>query len=459
MNIPPASFQPSPQTAPPAERKLSVAYLTAGAAGMYCGSCMHDNTLAKALVRLGVDVQLIPTYTPIRTDENNVSIDRVFFGGINVYLQEKFPPLRLAPKFLDRFLDNPRLIGWAASRGIKTSARELGALTVSLLKGRMGHQRKEVDRLVEWMAGALRPELINFSNVLIAGCAPALKERTGAAVVVTLQGDDIFLDDLPSPYRSQALAEIRRLVDTIDAFVVHSRYYADFMSDYLDIPLSKLHVAPLGIDTEDFVHLKPREEGHPSSRPLTIGYLARLAKEKGLHQLVEAFIALKQRPAGRGVRLRIAGWLGEQNRQYADEQFARLREAGLGDAFDYVGEVDRPGKIAFLESIDLLSTPTTYREPKGLFVLESLAAGAPVVQPNHGAFPEILAATGGGRLFPAGDVVRLGQTLEELLVDHRLRKNLGEQGRSQVLSRFNALSTAQRVLEVYRSVLAQAPAA
>ncbi|MCZ6539665.1 MAG: glycosyltransferase family 1 protein, partial [Chloroflexi bacterium] len=52
---------------------MKVAYLTAGAGGMYCGSCMRDNTLAAALLRSGRDVVLIPIYSPIRTDEADVS--------------------------------------------------------------------------------------------------------------------------------------------------------------------------------------------------------------------------------------------------------------------------------------------------------------------------------------------------------------------------------------------------
>ena len=66
-----------------------IVYLTAGAAGMFCGSCMHDNTLVRGLARQGWDLQLVPTYTPIRTDEDDVSVDQVFFGGVNIYLQQK----------------------------------------------------------------------------------------------------------------------------------------------------------------------------------------------------------------------------------------------------------------------------------------------------------------------------------------------------------------------------------
>ena len=94
-----------------------IAYLTSGAASMYCGSCLHDNTLARAISRLGVDIQLIPTYTPIRTDEENVSVDQVFFGGINVYLQQKIFLFRYLPPLLDRFLDMPWLIRKEPSGG------------------------------------------------------------------------------------------------------------------------------------------------------------------------------------------------------------------------------------------------------------------------------------------------------------------------------------------------------
>src|SRR5262249_9553575 len=134
------------------------------------------------------------------------------------------------------------------------------------------------------------------------------------------------------------------------------------------------------------------------SRPPTVGYLARLAPEKGLHILADAFIRLRQMPGMQSARLKIAGWLGEQNRPYADSAFRRLREAGFGDVFEYLAEINRRGKLDFLGSIDVLAVPTTYQEPKGLFVLEALAAGVPVIQPDHGAFPEVLAETEGGLL-------------------------------------------------------------
>ena len=150
-------------------RPLRITYLTAGAAGMYCGSCMHDNTLARALTQLGVDVQLVPMYTPIRTDEEDVTIDRVFFGGINVYLQQRIGLFRYLPKALDRLLDSPALLRWIGSRGVETSAAQLGELTLSMLRGSAGFQRKEVQRLCQWLTRDPRPDLLVLTNVLVAG--------------------------------------------------------------------------------------------------------------------------------------------------------------------------------------------------------------------------------------------------------------------------------------------------
>src|SRR5947207_9017299 len=110
---------------------MRIAYITAGAAGMFCGSCMHDNTLVAALARRGHDALLVPTYTPIRTDEPDVSQKRVFFGGINVYLQQKWSLFRRTPWLFDRLFDAPSLLRWVSRFAVKTQAEDLGGLTVS----------------------------------------------------------------------------------------------------------------------------------------------------------------------------------------------------------------------------------------------------------------------------------------------------------------------------------------
>src|ERR1700733_8511 len=169
---------------------MKIAYITAGAAGMFCGSCMHDNTLVSALARQGHEALLIPTYTPIRTDEEDVSQKRIFFGGINVYLQQKFGLFRHTPWFLDKLLDFPGLLRWVSRFAVKTQARELGELSVSMLEGEHGHQRKEVDKLVRWLADDLRPDVVNLTNALLSGMVHELKKHLPVPVLCSLQGDD-----------------------------------------------------------------------------------------------------------------------------------------------------------------------------------------------------------------------------------------------------------------------------
>src|SRR2546423_1116005 len=101
---------------------MKIAYITAGAAGMFCGSCMHDNTLVTPLRARGHDALLTPTSTPIRTDEADVSQSRVFFGGINVYLQQHSSLFRKTPWFIDRLLDIPRLLRWVSRFAVNTQA-------------------------------------------------------------------------------------------------------------------------------------------------------------------------------------------------------------------------------------------------------------------------------------------------------------------------------------------------
>ncbi|MEE2675954.1 MAG: glycosyltransferase family 4 protein [Planctomycetota bacterium] len=426
-----------------------IAYLTSGAANMFCGSCLHDNTLARAWNRQGIDALLVPTYTPIRTDEEDVSVDQVFLGGINVYLQQKIFFFRYLPAFLDRFLDSKWLLQKATSRGLEISARALGSLTVSMLKGRNGNQRKEVKRLCSWLSKEINPDVVLLSNLLIGGCISDLK-RLGIPVVVTLQGDDIFLEDLIEPFKQQALSILRRIVPDVSGFLVHSQYYKEYMMSLLEIPAEKVHVVPLGIEVED-VKIAQTDP----TRPRTIGYMARMSKEKGLHVLVDAFIELKKMPDTADVRLHLAGWRGVTNQTFADEQIGRLKEAGLEHSFIDYGTVDRDGKQVLLSESDLLCVPTTYKEPKGLFALEALAHGVPVVLPEHGAFPEVIRDLGGGRLVPPDDPQALAACWHDLLKDRSALSDLGLQGRKAVLSRRDAETMATKTLEVLNQIVQQ----
>ncbi len=433
---------------------------------MYCGSCLEDNTLASALTQLGIDIQLIPLYTPIRTDDVDVSEPQVFFGGLQVYLEQRLPLFRWLPNAWDRWLSHPRLLRWISRYHLPIEASQLGELTLSMLRGAAGNQRKEVDRLCRWLEESAQPDLVHFTNMLIAGCAPELRRRLGIPMLVTLQGDDLFLDQLPDNYRGRAISEIRKLADEIDGFLVHSRYYADYMAEYLSIDRNRFHQIPLGIKLPDSRAASGPSRHMPSGQPPAsgphpdqqrqIGYLARIAPEKGLHLLCQAFMLLKQAPETSDVGLRIAGWLGEQHRAYLEDNLKMLRDAGYGDDVQYLGELDRAQKEAFLSTIDILSVPTTYAEPKGLYVLEALSAGVPVVQPAHGAFPELLDSLAGGELFRPQDPQELAIVLTRLLKDHDRRAELGQHGQFRVREHHSAEKMAHRVADIYRVVIATA---
>ena len=428
---------------------MRIAYIAAGAADMYCGSCLHDNALAAALQKMGHDAVLVPTYTPLRTDGPAVSIDRLFFGALNVYLEQKAAAFRRTPKVLHKLLDRPGLIRRAAKLGASTDPTELGDLTYSILQGEEGFQAEELESLVAWLRDDLRPDVVHLTNSMFAGFARELKRQLGVPVVCSLQGEDLFLDQLREPWKTKVRELLRERAQDIDAFQVNSAWYAGVMADYLGgIDPQRMHVVPLGLRLDGHGGTpKESEDG-----PLTIGYLARICPEKGLHVLVEAFRRLAEKHPGQ-VRLRVAGYLGARDRRYLEDLEARIAGWGLAGAYEHVGEVDRDAKIGFLQSLDVLSVPTTYREPKGLFVLEALANSVPVVQPRHGAFPEVLEATGGGLLVDPESPEDLARGIEELLGDPDRRRELGRKGRDAVHARFSDRAEAEATVRVYEAVL------
>ncbi|MPY86875.1 MAG: glycosyltransferase [Luteitalea sp.] len=431
---------------------MRVLAITAGAGGMYCGSCLRDNALAAELLARGHDVVLLPVYTPTRTDEPNVSRHEVLLGGISVYLEDKIPLFRYTPKFLDRLWDAPALIRAATWRAVSTDPATLGEMTVSMLRGEHGPHRKEVDKLLDWLRGQPQPDLTILPNSLLIALAGPIARATRRPVGVTLQGEDLFLDGLGERYRAQAIELIRRQIDTVDAFFAVSEYYAPFMSRYLEIPPQKVHVVPLGVSVDDF---QPREVGQRDVR--RIGFLARIAPEKGLHVLCEAYQQLR---APRDVtqdlppmQLEAAGYLAPEHRGYLAGIERQMREAGLSAEFRYLGELDRSAKIEFLRSLDVFSMPATYDEPKALSVLEAMASGVPVVQPRCGTLPEIIEKTGGGLLVEPGRVDALAEGLRTVLRDAPLAARLGAAGFAGVRRHYSVSQMADRALEAYAAVI------
>lgn len=412
---------------------------------MYCGSCLRDNALATELKKRGHDVLLLPVYTPTLTDEPNVSYEKVFFGGISVYLEQYVPFFRRAPKFLDKIFDSKLMLKWASKRSIDVDPKMLGEMTVSMLKGEDGHQKKEIEKLVEWLKHEEPPDVISLPYTLLIALAEPMKRTTDKKIFCTLQGEDLFLENLQEPYRTDSLNLIRSQIKHVDTFIAVSDYYARFMSGYLHIPEEKIKVVPLGINLEGY---EMREE--KKDKPFTIGFFARVAPEKGLHLLAEAFRIFHTEHKLEHSRLEVAGYMGAEHKFYFQDVEKKIKRWGLEDKFTYRGVLDKQGKVDFLRGLDVLSVPATYDEPKGIFLLEAFACGVPVVQPRRGAFTEVVEKTKSGLLVYPDSPEELAKGLLEIYQNESLRNECGQNAYKAVREYYNVGTMAERALEVFK---------
>ena len=422
---------------------MKITYITAGASGMYCGSCIRDNALAAALTGRGHAVTLLPLYTPTRTDEENVSQHRLFFGGISVYLEQYVSLFRKTPWLLDRLWESPWLVR-AVSGRIQTQPEQLGAMTVSMLEGTHGHQRKELDKLVHWLRNQPRPDVLDISNSLLIAIAGPLKEALGCPIACTLQGEHVFVEGLLEPYRSRAKELIWSHLSHVDAFVAVSDYCAGYMCRYLGIPGAKMHVVPLGVNVDRFPPVPA-----PESAPFTIGFLGKIIPEKGLHLLCDAYRDLRERGALEGCRVEVAGYLGPEFTAYWQSIEREVKAWGLADEIHYRGELDLDHKVAFLQALDLYVVPAVYDDPKGIALLEAMACGVPVVAPRRGTYTELLERTGGGVLVEPENLAALEQTLEQLAGDRARLAELGQRAADGVREHYTTGEMTTRALDVY----------
>ncbi|MBE7499625.1 MAG: glycosyltransferase family 4 protein [Verrucomicrobiales bacterium] len=421
---------------------------------MYCGNCIRDNTLVTELRRLGHSTLMLPMYLPLTLDDANTSTGvPIFFSGINVYLEQRGALFRALPPGLHRFLAQPWLLRLVGKFAAKTRPAEVGDLTISMLQGEHGNQSRELDELVRWLKGQTRPDVVCLSNILLLGLARRLRQAIGSPVVCLLAGEDSFLDALPGPQRAEAWKILSDRTCDADLYLSPSRYFAERMAERLRLAPQRLRVVPPGINLAGFESPPARRPATPSpSAPPVVGYFARLCREKGLALLVEAFLLLKQRNRVPNLRLKIGGYCGPADRPFVRELHRRLRTAGVLGDVEFHANLDRAAKIAFLKSLTVFSVPASYGEAFGLYLIEALAAGVPVVQPRTAAFPEIIEATGGGLLCEPNDPESLADALESLLLDPTRLQALGNAGRQAAHERYSARRMAEETLRALSEV-------
>ncbi|MBI3416023.1 MAG: glycosyltransferase family 4 protein [Verrucomicrobia bacterium] len=390
---------------------------------MFCGGCFRDNALVAALRQLGHATTMVP-----------------------LYLEQKSGFFRNSPKWLHRLLDSPGLLNLAAGSAAKTRPEDVGELTLSMARGENGFQARELEELIAWLKQNEHPDVICLSNALLIGMARRIKSELRAPVLCMLQGEDWFLDALPTAQREQTWATLIERARDIDLFIAPSRYFAAVMSARLKLRADQIQVIYNGISLTGYT-----TAASPPNPPV-LGYFSRMSQIKGLDTLVEAFIHLKTRDRVKDLKLRVGGGMSPADEKFVGTLRERMKAHGCLKDAEFHPNLDRAAKVDFFRSLSVMSAPALYGEAFGLYVIESLAAGVPVVQPRHAAFPELIAATGGGVLCEPNDPLALALAIEELLLDPERLRALGQAGRAAVLEKFSAERMARDIAQAYQTV-------
>jgi len=426
---------------------LRMVQLTPGAGKMYCGACLRDNALVTALRRQGHSVVMAPMYLPLTLDEDaQTDGTPIFFGGINVFLEQHSAFFRKSPDWLHRLLASPSLLKLASGAAGKTRPQDLGELTISMLRGEEGNQARELDDLIVWLRRE-KPDVICLSNSLLSGMARRIRAEVRAPVVCSMQGEDFFLDGLPEEHRQTAWQVAAERAADVDLFIAPSGYYGRLMGARLKIPPERMKVVPNGISLGGYEAAGPPG---PKAGPPVLGFFARMCLDKGLDQLVGAFVRLKKRNGLGELKLRVGGSCGPADQVVLDELRKILAAENILGDVEFCPNLSHAAKQDFLRSLTVFSVPARQPEAFGLYVIEAMAAGVPVVQPDHGAFSELVAATGGGRLFSARSEEALSDALETVLRSPEQARAMGEAGRKAVHQSYTAEAMAEEFARACR---------
>lgn len=415
---------------------------------MYCGGCFRDNALVMEWRRLGHDAVMLPMYLPMTLDQADQSAGApMFFGGINVFLQQKSSWFGKLPSWAHRLLNSPKLLWWAAGSAAKTRASDVGALTVSMLEGEDGRQTRELNELVHWLKSEFQPDVICLSDALLVGMATRLKRDLGVPVFCLLGGEHAFLDSLPEPFQTEAWKLSQKHAAAVDCFLAPSRYYSDLMAERLRLRPGAPRVVYGGI------HLDGYEPAEALPNPPVLGYFARMCKEKGLHTVIDAFIELKQRRRIPGLRLRVGGGLSPVDEtQFVSGLRNKLQQHGLLSEVEFCPNLTREQKQHFYRSLSVFSVPALYGEAFGLYLAEAWASGVPVVQPRHAAFPELVEISRAGVICEPDAPKALAEEIEALLLDADRLQTMRQAARAAALSQFRIDRMAQECLGLFEGL-------
>jgi glycosyltransferase involved in cell wall biosynthesis len=414
----------------------------------YCGNCLRDSGLMKALKHTGHEAHTLPIYLPLFASNNQDgdSDIPVFYGAVNIYLKQNFKIFRHVPDWLHKMLDSSPVLRYAARKAGSTRAHGLEEMTISMLKGHEGYQKEELDHLVSFLRDHEKPDVVHLSNALLLGLANRIRTEVGAHVVCSLQDEDVWVDAMAPEYQEKVWQMMSEKGKDVAAFVAVSDYFASLMHQKMDIPPEKMHVIHIGVDAGKYVLEEPQVE-----KPV-IGYLSRTNEENGFGVLIDAFIMLKDSPSGKNARLRVSGGKTSDDNKFIRQQFRKLRRKGYHKDVEFRDDFVNIGETGFFKGLTLLSVPVLKGEAFGMYQLESLASGIPLVQPALGAFPEIAKLTGGGTIYQPNSPEKLAAAWGELLTDPERITEMSRMGRLAVEDKFSIAELTNKMIDVYKSL-------
>lgn len=426
---------------------MQIIHIVPGSGGsFYCGNCLRDSEYIQGLKRAGVEVIKVPMYLPIFADEHDIDEVPVFYGAISLYLKHSFPWLRKAPGWLDKLLNSGPALRLAAGMAGSTNPKGLESMTISMLLGETGEQKKELDHLIDWLEEHCQPDIIHLSNALLIGLARRIKERLNVKVVCTLQDEDVWVNAMEEHFKIQTWDLMKERARDVDAFFAVSRYFAKFMQPLLGIPEERLFVHHITIDPADYNYQ------NSSDKPLNIGYISRMCEENGLQVLINAFIILKKDEQWKNVKLIVTGGSTGENNRFVKMIKRKIRKARLDSEIEFHEDFEA-GRYEFFKKVSMISVPVLNGEAFGMYLLESMASGVPVVQPALGAFPEIIEKSGGGITYEPNTPETLAKTLSDFLADREKINKLSAAGRKGVEEKFNVHQEAKDVVARYSQLL------
>lgn len=428
---------------------MNIMHIIPGSGGsFYCGNCLRDAKYVDAMRKSDHMVRKLPMYLPLFADEHDLSREiPVFYGAISIYLKQLFPIFRKAPGWVDNALNSKPMLKLASKFAGSTRAKGLEEMTVSMLLGEEGQQKDELQRMVDWIVENCDPDVIHLSNALLLGLAQQLSERLKVPVVCSLQDEDVWVDVMKPSARDSVWKLMSTKGEHVSAFISVSDYYAGVMKEKMHIPDQKLSTVHIGVDPADYTFRLASEKKR------NIGYVSRMCHENGMDILVDAFILLKKKKEFGDVGLVLTGGSTGDDRKFLSEIRSKIKENGLQDQVEFHEEFEEEGLRKYFEKVSMVSVPVRNGEAFGIYLLECMASGVPVVQPALGAFPEIVNSAGGGVIFENNTPEALAASLEKLLNNPEELDRLSRDGKEGVDKHFQIDEQAKNMVTLYESVI------